>query len=103
MKTLPKEKYEITEMEQFIEKYELHKMHNHVVDRTVYLVIAALGLIAALAWDDALHDLFDKWFGGTESTSGKFLYAALITIFAASISVLLGRRFRRKSKKKHKN
>ena len=51
----PKEKFEISEMKKFLEKHELHHTHSDVLERIITLVIAALGLIAALAWDEVLN------------------------------------------------
>ena len=48
----PKEKFEISELEKFLERHELHHIHSDVLERIITLVIAALGLIAALAWDE---------------------------------------------------
>ncbi len=45
----PKEKFEISEMEKFLEKHELHHIQSDVLERIITLVIAALGLMAALA------------------------------------------------------
>lgn len=94
------EKFEIDDMEKFLKEYEIHKLHDHVIDRSFYIIIAAIGLIAALAWDDALHSLFIHWFGNTESLAMKMIYAFSITVIAALVSIILGRRFRGRKKKK---
>jgi Family of unknown function (DUF5654) len=58
-----------------------------VLDRFSELITTALGLVAALAWNTAIQNLFDTVFGGSGSKlAGQFLYATLITlavIFAA--------------------
>jgi len=95
----PKEKFEISEMEKFLEKHELHHIHSDVLERIITLVIAALGLIAALAWDDALRHIFENIFGGKGTLLEEISYAIVITIFAALISVQLGKLF---SKRKGK-
>ena len=88
----PREKTEISELEKFWEKYELDRVQSRFAERIVTLVIAALGLIAALAWDDALKHLFENLFGGAGSLPEQFLYAGIITVLAAAVSVWLGRR-----------
>ena len=64
-------------------------MTGEVLDKFAQLITIALGLVAALAWNTAIQNLFDKVFGkaGVE-LAGQFLYAALITIvIIATIAV----------------
>ena len=64
-------------------------MTGEVLDKFAQLITTALGLVAALAWNTAIQNLFDKVFGkaGAE-LAGQFLYAALITIvIIATIAV----------------
>ena len=86
----PLEEFKIAEFEKFMEKHELRRVRSDVLERVITLVIAALGLIAALAWDEALRQLFDELFGGRDTIWGKISYALLITVIAAFISVQLG-------------
>jgi hypothetical protein len=87
----PLEESKIAEFEKFMEKHELRRVRTDVTERIVTLVIAALGLIAALAWDETLKSLFDELFGGRDTLMGKLSYAVLITVIAAFISVQLGK------------
>jgi hypothetical protein len=60
---------------------------SEVLDKFSELITTALGLVAALAWNTAIQNLFDTVFGGSGSKlAGPFVYATLITfvvIFAA--------------------
>lgn len=97
----PKEKFEISEMEKFLEEYELDRIHFDVLEKVLTLIIAALGLIAALAWDEALKHIFEQLFGGAGTILEEVSYAVVITIIAALISVRLGKFYmKRKGKKK---
>jgi hypothetical protein len=61
-----------------------------VLDKFAELITTALGLVAALAWNTAIQNLFDQVFGEAGGElAGQFLYAALITIVVifATISV----------------
>jgi len=89
----PEEKLGISEMGKFLEKYELHRIHSDVLERVVILIIAALGLIAALAWDEVLRHIFENLFGGKGTLLEEISYAIVITIIAAFISVRLGKLF----------
>ncbi len=54
-----------------------------VLDKFSQLITTALGLVAALAWNTAIQNLFDKVFGEAGARlAGQFLYATLITIIA---------------------
>ena len=94
-----KEKFEISELEKFLKKHELEHIHSDVFERIVILVIAALGLIAALAWDEALKHIFEEIFGGKGTLGEEISYAVTITIITAFISVRLGRFFPKRKKK----
>jgi len=53
---------------------------SEVFDRFSELITTALGLVAALAWNTAIQNLFDTDFGGSGSKLARqFLYATLIT------------------------
>lgn len=97
-----KEKFDISEMEKFLEKYELGRLRSRFVDRIVILIIAALGLIAALAWDEALRHAFEKIFsilGGGSTLLEEFLYALIVTAAAVFVSMYLGKLFKKRRKK----
>lgn len=85
-------------MEKFLEKYEIRRLHSDVIGRVATLIIASLGLIAALAWDTALKHLFEDLFGATGTLLEELSYAVVITILAVIISVSLGKLFLRRKK-----
>jgi uncharacterized membrane protein len=62
-----------------------------------------LGLVAALAWNTAIQNLFDKIFGqaGGELV-GQFFYAILVTIVVIFATIYVGRAAE-KAKKPKKN
>ena len=95
----PKEKIEVSEVEKFLETYELHRIHSHIFERVATLIIAALGLIAALAWDEALRGIFEQLFQGEETILEKISYALVITVIATIVSVILGKLYIKRRKK----
>jgi len=95
----PSEKLEISEIEKFLEKHELHNVPSSVLERIITLIIAALGLIAALAWDEALRHIFEKLFGGRGTLFEKISYAVAVTVLAAFISIKLGKLFSKHKEK----
>ncbi|HWS81631.1 MAG TPA: DUF5654 family protein [Rubrobacter sp.] len=67
-------------------------MTGEVLDRFSELVTTALGLVAALAWNTAIQNLFDTVFGGSGSKlAGQFLYATLITLVVIFAAIAVSR------------
>lgn len=71
-------------------------MTSEVLDKFAQLITTALGLVAALAWNSAIQDLFAALpVPGGGELAGKFVYAMLVTlvvIFATlSVSRAAGR------------
>lgn len=57
----------------------------------ITLASASLGLVAALAWNDAIKAGMVALFGEHKSTGGLFAYAILATAIAVTTVVLLAR------------
>jgi hypothetical protein len=88
--------------EQFVENIketDAKDIKTEFIGRIVLIIIAGLGLISVLAWDEAIKDLYKHIVEDAESLSGKFGYAILITLIGVIISIILGRIFiKRKTK-----
>ncbi len=54
------------------------------------LMTATFGLVAALAWNEAIQELFTAIFGEAGSLAAKFFYAVLITV-VVFVTIRLGR------------
>lgn len=85
-------------IEEFLEKYEIKRIHADFMERIILLVIAGLGLITALAWDDFFKVLFTQIFSSANSMENEFIYAVFLTLFTAGFTVLLSRIFRKRKK-----
>lgn len=57
----------------------------------VTLASASLGLVAALAWNEAIKATITAIFGTDDSLAGLYTYAILATIIAVVVVVALGR------------
>ncbi len=55
------------------------------------LATAAFGFVAALAWNDAIKSLIDKFVSEGSGLRSKFYYAIIATVLAVVISYYLGR------------
>ena len=66
------------------------KITSAVKERTVTLILAGFGLVAALAWNDAIQALFKEIFGeAPSSVVAKFGYALIITAIVTIVSIRL--------------
>ncbi|MFC2135147.1 DUF5654 family protein [Bacteroidota bacterium] len=73
-------------------------MNKEIIEKLAALVTAAFGLVAALAWNDAIKALF-KGPCGTEgagslctlSIGGPWVYAIIVTIIAVIAAVWIGK------------
>ena len=57
----------------------------------ITLASASLGLVAALAWNEAIKALIRKVLGEDDSLAGLFTYAILATLVAVVVLLILGR------------
>ncbi len=63
-------------------------------------ILAALGLVAGLAWNDAISSLIESLFPLEKNTiAAKFFYAVIITAIVVITSIYLIKFFNKKSKK----
>lgn len=67
-------------------------MKKEVIEKLAALVTAAFGLVAALAWNDAIKALFAEG-GALEalSSGGPWVYAIFVTIIAVFAAIWVGR------------
>ena len=74
-------------------------MTAEVLDKFSTLITTALGLVAALAWNTAIQNLFTTLFGqaGGELV-GQFFYAILVTIAVIVATIYVGRAAERAKK-----
>jgi len=70
-----------------------------VLDKFSQLITTALGLVAALAWNTAIQNLFDRIFGKAGAAlAGQFLYATLITLVVIFATIAVSRAAERAKK-----
>ena len=62
-----------------------------ILQSMITLASAALGLVAALAWNDAIKETIKQFLGGDESLSSKYIYAFLATAIAVVVVIVLAR------------
>lgn len=71
---------------------ESARIRREVRERVVGYIAAALGLVAGLAWNEAIKALIEYIFPLEQNTLfAKFLYAVLITFIVVAVTVYLFR------------
>lgn len=90
--------------EKKLTKAEEEKLHVFFVEKVVTLMTGAMGLVAALAWNDAIRKLFERIFGtqGSGDVTAMFIYAVIITATVVLVTYRLTRFAERIKKKKEK-
>lgn len=82
-------------------KKESEDIKNEVKQKTIGYIVAAFGLVAGLAWNDAIKSLIEYVFPLSRDTLLlKFVYAVLITLALVFISIYLVKLFKIEEKNK---
>ena len=59
------------------------------LDKMAALITAAFGLIAALAWNEAIKAIFKEIFGEADAIGPLLIYAIVVTIAAVILTILV--------------
>jgi hypothetical protein len=62
-----------------------------IMQSMIALSSAALGLVAALAWNDAIKETIKRLLGGDDSLGSKYVYAIFATVIAVVVVIILAR------------
>ncbi|MBU0957594.1 MAG: hypothetical protein KKF56_02155 [Nanoarchaeota archaeon] len=65
-------------------------MRTEVIEKLSALIIAAFGLIAALAWNESIKAVFAAVFGEAGTIGALFVYAIVVTIIAVYAAIKIG-------------
>jgi ABC-type phosphate transport system permease subunit len=66
-------------------------MQKEVIEKIAALITAAFGLIAALAWNTAIQEIFRLIFGEQSGIWAMIAYAVIVTIIAVVVTIWIGR------------
>jgi len=70
-------------------KNGIEEIKKEFKEKTITLILGGFGLVAALAWNEAIKTLFETIFPKKSELIGKFLYAIIVTIVVVFISLQL--------------
>jgi C4-dicarboxylate transporter len=80
-------------------KKEAEEIKREAKQRIIGYIVAAFGLVAGLAWNEAIKSLIEYLFPLSRNTLLlKFVYAALITLVLVFISIYLVKLFKDEEK-----
>lgn len=68
---------------------EIGETKREFKEKTITLILGGFGLVAALAWNEAVKSLFETFFEKSNELIGKFLYAIIVTIIIVIVSMRL--------------
>jgi len=68
---------------------KVKETQKEIKEKMLTLILAGFGLVAALAWNDAIQALFKVVFPKSEGVIGKFIYAVIVTILVVVITLQL--------------
>lgn len=75
-----------------IDKKHLAKeLRSEAVKTFSALLASAFGLIAALAWNEAVKEAIDRYIAPGEGLKSKLIYAVFVTLLAIAISYQMGK------------
>ena len=66
-------------------------LHKEILDKMAALITAAFGLVAALAWNDAIKAVFKEIFGKSDAIAPMLVYAVIITVIAVILTLTVAR------------
>lgn len=69
----------------------MKRLEKEVFHRVMAYIVGALGLVAGLAWNDAIKALLDYLFPQQNSLPAKFLYAGLVSLLIILVTIYLVR------------
>lgn len=70
-----------------------------VIDKIVQSIITGLGLITALAWNDAIQEAFGRFLSKPAGLLAKFIYAMILTTAIVLVTLQLTKVAKRIDKK----
>jgi hypothetical protein len=66
-------------------------MKAEIIDKLADLITTAFGLVAALAWNNAIQAIFKDIFGAAEGLMPMLFYAFIITAIAVIVTIWIGK------------
>jgi hypothetical protein len=69
------------------------------LDKMAALITVAFGLVAALAWNEAIKAIFKEIFGDADAIGPLLIYAIVVTVAAVILTILVAMQLSKAKKK----
>jgi hypothetical protein len=66
-------------------------MKKEILKQIAQLVTVAFGLVAALAWNNAVQAIFKEFFGEVSGIYGMVTYAVVVSVIAVYVAIWIGK------------
>lgn len=66
-------------------------MKKEVIEKLAALITAAFGLVAALAWNGAIQEIFRQVYGEASTITATIIYAVIVTVIAVISTIWIGK------------
>jgi membrane protein YdbS with pleckstrin-like domain len=73
-------------------------MKFEILEKLAALIIAAFGLVAALAWNGAIRAIFEEVFGSADNITAMLVYAVIVTLIAVLVTIWIARAVKKAKK-----
>ncbi|MDQ1283905.1 MAG: hypothetical protein QG620_253 [Patescibacteria group bacterium] len=84
-------------------KSEVASVRHEIRNKVAGYIVAAFGLVAGLAWNDAIKSFIDYFFPAEQNgLKAKFSYAILITFIVVMVSVYVVKFLKEEEKEEEK-
>lgn len=83
--------FQVVGVQRLGEDEEPKPLRVEILDKLAALVTAAFGLVAALAWNEAIKTIFKEVFGTSETVGPMLIYAIVVTIIAVILTIVVAR------------
>ncbi len=67
------------------------KVQREATLRALTYIMAAFGLVAALAWNEAIKEFLNQYFESDSNILSKFIYAIVITFIAVLVTLAISK------------
>ena len=75
----------------FLEEESKSSFQKEIFDKFAALITAAFGLVAALAWNDAIKAVFKEIFGTADAVLPMLIYAVIVTVLSVILTMTVAR------------
>ena len=67
------------------------KVQREAILKAMTYIMAAFGLVGALAWNEAIKELINQYFESGSNIISKFIYAVVVTLFAVLVTLSISK------------